>query len=357
MVIPDDPVMVSSGIWRISLPDPRFIVNVYLLEGEHPTLIDTGSPFGYEHLLKGLDKLGHKLEDIEKIIYTHHHTDHLGGGALFPLDYQGIHCGHYEMIKRLQAGIDNLFEINRHLSRETVRYFPELEYLIDTTLERKYLLKTMNGLHSLHGKFVGLHDREIIDLESRKLEVIFVPGHSAYHIILIDQVHKLAFGGDFLMAYGPSFIFVDGDNIGDFLQCLDKVEQQNLRLDLVLPGHGKPIIGDVNPMVREARNRVHSRCSEIISVLSGSPKNCIEIFEHFHPGQLLDYTKCRSIFYNLLSYINYLTVSGIIYRTDDSTGYYTLNNVIPSAVFQRSRKTTESKDGGDEDVDPAPEKT
>ncbi|PJF44541.1 MAG: hypothetical protein CUN55_03480 [Phototrophicales bacterium] len=66
----------------ISVPTPFAVgnVNLYLLEGTPLTLLDVGpnTPEAYEALEMGLKQYGYQISDIEQIILSHHHTDHIG---------------------------------------------------------------------------------------------------------------------------------------------------------------------------------------------------------------------------------------------------------------------------------------
>jgi glyoxylase-like metal-dependent hydrolase (beta-lactamase superfamily II) len=71
-----------AGIHRLRIPTPFAVgrVNCYLLEDEPLTLVDTGPNSG-----KALDELqgqlaarGHSIDDLELVILTHQHIDHLG---------------------------------------------------------------------------------------------------------------------------------------------------------------------------------------------------------------------------------------------------------------------------------------
>jgi glyoxylase-like metal-dependent hydrolase (beta-lactamase superfamily II) len=72
----------AAGIHRIAIPTPFAVgrVNVYLIEDEPLTLVDAGPNSGtsFDELQRGIAGLGHQLEDIELVILTHQHIDHLG---------------------------------------------------------------------------------------------------------------------------------------------------------------------------------------------------------------------------------------------------------------------------------------
>ena len=65
---------------RIPTPFQVGRVNTYLLEDEPLTLIDSGPNSGkaLDELERQLEALGHRIEDLELVIITHQHIDHLG---------------------------------------------------------------------------------------------------------------------------------------------------------------------------------------------------------------------------------------------------------------------------------------
>src|SRR5579859_5516631 len=73
---------VLPGLWGITLPIPFAIgsVTCYLVEGEPLTLIDCGTQTDecYTALATALGEKGYRISDIERLIITHHHSDHLG---------------------------------------------------------------------------------------------------------------------------------------------------------------------------------------------------------------------------------------------------------------------------------------
>ena len=72
----------QDGIHTIALPTPFLVgrVNCYLIEDRPLTLVDTGPNSGksLDELERALDGLGHTIEDLELIVITHQHMDHLG---------------------------------------------------------------------------------------------------------------------------------------------------------------------------------------------------------------------------------------------------------------------------------------
>ena len=55
--------------------------NAYLLQGDRPVLVDTGSPNEIETIRRLLGEHGVALSDLALIIHTHVHSDHVGSTA------------------------------------------------------------------------------------------------------------------------------------------------------------------------------------------------------------------------------------------------------------------------------------
>ncbi|MEA2467745.1 MAG: hypothetical protein QOJ57_1871, partial [Thermoleophilaceae bacterium] len=72
----------AAGIHRIALPTPFAVgeVNVYLIEDDPLTLVDSGPNSGssLDVLERELGALGHAIGDLGRIVVTHQHIDHIG---------------------------------------------------------------------------------------------------------------------------------------------------------------------------------------------------------------------------------------------------------------------------------------
>jgi glyoxylase-like metal-dependent hydrolase (beta-lactamase superfamily II) len=73
---------VEAGIHTLRIPTPFAVgrVNTYLIEDDPLTLVDSGPNSGtsLDELQHQLAKIGRSIDDIELIVLTHQHIDHLG---------------------------------------------------------------------------------------------------------------------------------------------------------------------------------------------------------------------------------------------------------------------------------------
>lgn len=69
----------------------------------------------------------------------------------------------------------------------------------------------------------ALHDGEVIDIGTRKLKVLFTPGHTKGSICLLDEANKIIFAGD-TISYGPIFMFGERRDMNEYLMTLKKLK-------------------------------------------------------------------------------------------------------------------------------------
>ena len=72
----------EQGIHRLAIPTPFAVgrVNTYLIEDDPLTLVDSGPNSGkaLDELERQLARAGHAIEDLDLLVITHQHIDHLG---------------------------------------------------------------------------------------------------------------------------------------------------------------------------------------------------------------------------------------------------------------------------------------
>jgi len=86
-------IPIAPDIYQLQLIHFSYrVVNAYLLTAEPVTLIDTGHlrPGAWHRFKNALAHLGVGVADIDRIIYTHPHIDHLGGGVYINRQHRGL---------------------------------------------------------------------------------------------------------------------------------------------------------------------------------------------------------------------------------------------------------------------------
>lgn len=146
-------------------------VNLFLLAGERITLIDSGVDGAERELFGYLQTLGRRPEEVETLILTHSHPDHIGAART---------------IKRLTGC-------------RVLAHAAERGWIEDT--EMQFQQRPVPGFQRLVAGSVTvdrcLADGDRLDLgEGCVLEVLHTPGHSPGSISLWDRAGGVLVSGD-----------------------------------------------------------------------------------------------------------------------------------------------------------------
>ena len=151
----------------------------YLVTGDAPVLVETGSQSSVASLLAALDGLGVGADQLAGVAVTHIHLDHAGGvgdvAAAFPRATVYVH----------EKGA-------RHLADPT-RLVDSAAMVYGDLLDSLYGRLTPTAGERLH----VLADGEEISVSSnRTLTTVNSPGHAKHHLALHDSDSGLLFAGD-----------------------------------------------------------------------------------------------------------------------------------------------------------------
>jgi glyoxylase-like metal-dependent hydrolase (beta-lactamase superfamily II) len=197
------PLAERPEIHQIVLPTPWDVgpVQVYLVESEPLTLIDTGvrSAASRAALETALESLGHGLEDVRRVLLTHFHGDHLGQaqtlrGASPDLEVwchedEADMCEGFSLVRDENIdGTDRLFrdfgvpqELRDRQRRMREGYLTEDPLCEATRIDRR------------------LRSGESVPFKGFALSVIHAPGHTAGHCLYHDPESGALVTGDHLM--------------------------------------------------------------------------------------------------------------------------------------------------------------
>lgn len=235
------PERVAEGIWAIAAPIPEGAIPhtlTYVLEsqGGGIHLIDPGwdSRENLTTLTSSLRSLGHSLEDVETVIATHHHPDHLGIADRL----RGI-SGATVLFSAVEREV--LAQQTAPGVRDQVRYASVLEGW-GVPRDRRAELAAAFDRPSLIDDMVvdrALADGDLIQLVGHTLRVIATPGHTDGHICLVDAARGLLYSGDHILPGIYSGIGIGtlpgSEPLGDYLASVDKLAPLD-ELE-ILPGH------------------------------------------------------------------------------------------------------------------------
>jgi glyoxylase-like metal-dependent hydrolase (beta-lactamase superfamily II) len=234
---------IADGVRRLST---RW-VNWYVVEdGARLTVVDAGLPQYWEQLTTALAAMGRRISDVEAVVLTHNHFDHLG-------------CA--ERVRAESGGRAYIHPVDAAVARGDERPKPPPGAL--RMARRLGFIVFMAHLASQGGmgltpitELTTFSDGEQLEVPGRP-RVIATPGHSPGHCSLLLAERGVLFAGDALATFdpptrtrGPRLLSINADR-EQALASLSQLERTGAAT--VLPGHGAPWRGDVAEAVRRAR--------------------------------------------------------------------------------------------------------
>ncbi|MCA9561951.1 MAG: MBL fold metallo-hydrolase [Myxococcales bacterium] len=232
-------------------------VNIYVighLDGR-VSLVDCGNDGQSDELLEGVAELGFKLSDVEQIIYTHTHHDHMGAGP--------------ELAERCEAR-HVMWEPTRPVASDYESFRSRIdswnEWLVETVeddeLRERYAraqrperppTPPMSPLATVRaGQTVRAGEYE--------LELVPTPGHDPMHVVWVDRAQGIAFTGDVVLPVPTPISLMMGDDTASYLESLDRLD--TLNVSRAFPGHGTPF-SNFAERVERSRQFVYERLDRI----------------------------------------------------------------------------------------------
>ena len=228
----DSAIALKSVIKGVHLV-PMGTANAFLIKGNDGlTLIDAGFPGKESAVFGAIRSLGHSLDQLKHLIFTHGHPDHIGSAAaivresgartyLHPLDIPMARSG--GPFRPLKPAPNLLAPLLCKL------FFNPNERVEPVTIDQP------------------LTDGELLPVAGG-IEIIHTPGHCAGQVALLWRPGRMLFAGDVasnMMGLGDPLGF---ESLEEGRASQRKVA--SLSFDVAGFGHGKPI-------TRDASNRFH----------------------------------------------------------------------------------------------------
>lgn len=201
----DSVVELRPGIFRIR--GIRGSSHSYLIKGAYKNvLIDSGADRNFPMLKEGLVDIGLKVKDVDILINTHEHSDHIGANRYFE---------EYALIAAYRLAASKM--------------------VVGDTYVTMYRANDLNEIpQRVH---LWLENMTRIDLGNYSLRVLHTPGHTSGSICLYETNQHLLFSADTLFAGGALSYIAESGSVGDYLDSLHRLAA--FRIVEVFPGHGR----------------------------------------------------------------------------------------------------------------------
>ncbi|WP_157182438.1 MBL fold metallo-hydrolase [Bacillus sp. m3-13] len=314
-------VSCKQEIKQITIPTPFAVgdVHTYIIITDKVTLVDAGvkTMEAWEVFQRELSSHGLKVLDIDQVVVTHHHPDHVGLLDYFPanIPVYGHKRAHpwmtqdHRYFSTHEAYYKELFE---RMGVEE-RFYPVLD-----AIDKPLRFACQRGLTS----FVGEGDRLDGLANWRIMET---PGHASSHLVLFDEKSGTLIGGDLILADISPNPLVEPPYVDEterkkaMLEYIHSIEKmKRLPIKRVLPGHGD-IVGNVSELLEIRLKQQDKRANKVLNYLKVQPATAYEIcqylFKSVYEKQLL-LTLSETI-----GQIDYLLDKGLIVEDATSKPY------------------------------------
>jgi glyoxylase-like metal-dependent hydrolase (beta-lactamase superfamily II) len=217
------------------------VVTVYVLQREgHVALVDTGFPYTTHQLEQGLAELGLSVEDVDDVLYTHAHIDHVGGGVALDDRWEArawFWKGCAPAFGDLYGYLDGI----RTSSTWPQDVLPEHARQLPAAAEisSKPRLTWRSGGTGHISRVQGAAFGEVVSIGPWRMQCLDARGHGPFHCGWRDVEHNWLFSGDVVLSVPTPISRAMGD---DMLQWLGTLRRWSTTLDCcwMLPGHGTP---------------------------------------------------------------------------------------------------------------------
>ncbi|RSK27738.1 MBL fold metallo-hydrolase [Bacillus sp. HMF5848] len=285
-------IQVMNDVLQITLPTPFAVgdVNVYIIKGERLTLVDAGvkTEEAWHLFTRGLQEHGYKPEDIEQVVLTHHHPDHVGLLDLLP---KGLPVyGHRKGRPWIQQ--------NREFLEYHDEFFEDLFFRFG--IDRVFLKGIEQMKRPLHFACKRDLTGELVEGDIipglPNWSVLEVPGHAQSHIAFYREQDGTLIGGDHLLGKISSNPLLEPpEHSGDerpmpqvqYNDSLQKLLDYNIQV--VYSGHGEPI-HNAHSLITHRLKRQDERAQDVLAILKEKPHTvfdvCKQLFPHVYMKQL-----------------------------------------------------------------------
>lgn len=222
---------------------------VLIADGRALTLVDAGFPGDSDDVLASIGEIGHRLSDLEAVLVTHAHVDHVGS---IP-----------RLLEKHRVPVLTSPTEAKHARREFLEQAGTADVVRNLwrprTLPWALRLMRKGGMdEAAVPTATDFGAADVIDVPGRPVPIA-TPGHTSGHTVYLFPAARVLLTGDALVTGHPlsgttgpqmlpDFFHHDAAGAGAALDVIAGIDA-----DVIVPGHGAVHRGSPSDAVREVR--------------------------------------------------------------------------------------------------------
>ncbi|TKR27687.1 MBL fold metallo-hydrolase [Natronomonas salsuginis] len=245
-------------------------VACYLVDGPEPVLVDAAMPQSDDALEAALSEHGRSLAEIDHVLITHPHVDHIGGVPnVLGATGATVHAP-ASVRERFKRASDALGERVRRNCVDAGFSGERLETLVEMavrSLDRNAELLPPEAVD------VWIEPGDSTSVGGITVDAVHLPGHQADHLSYPAELggERALFAGDMgILPFRPVVVhdgLDDGyrDAFAAFYTALERLAEVDV--DRVYPGHG-PVHSDLADVVDHHRSSLDHRLDRLVDLVA-----------------------------------------------------------------------------------------
>lgn len=250
---------VYPKVFQLNLPLPLDVkdVNLYLIAGEIPTLIEVGiqTPLFLAGIKALMARAG--VRQIQRILLTHWHIDHAGIAAVLAKDGAEIFTNEIDYGEWLTFARPDSFALLHNwmvsdwgVPKEELRLMYQNHCFYQT-------------LYTLPAKVTLLKPGDFVQAGDYRAQIISTPGHTAGHVSYWLEDEGVLFSGDALLPDQLPYpeTWLEGTSrvsgLPFYIQSVKKIAQ--LQGERYFPAHGPTPGSDPTARCQVVLDKIHSQ--------------------------------------------------------------------------------------------------
>ncbi|MDQ0245517.1 glyoxylase-like metal-dependent hydrolase (beta-lactamase superfamily II) [Bacillus fengqiuensis] len=275
----------NCSVYPIKVPANHGLktFNFYLRkEAGSLSLIDAGvdTEECWDAFMSIMTENGFALQDLDRIILTHNHEDHIGLVNRISSVKEIPVYAHAKSIHRLKR--DKEFFALR------IEFFRKLYQEMgcgasgEQQIEKLKAAVKRNEKDKIKADIISLAESDTI----AGLQAIETPGHSPDHLVFLDTERKQLFGGDHLIGHISSNAIVEPDQEGnriltlvEYIRSLEKCS--GLNIETIYSGHGN-FIHNHRELIHHRLEKIHQKSERLLGLIDSGMSTAAQLAQSYY---------------------------------------------------------------------------